>query len=654
MLGIFRANKHVITLSKSLRSYSSIAVGVEDISSQHTNSTESVVVASTTTKSSTTPNSSTIQQILKNLPSAKLTESYRLSSVLLSDIHSSNNSRDDQIRQELVLLRDQRDYPNLIKILEVWSSKDIKGMMKVLGHETVSNYLGEIISFGHLSIFRHYNLTPILNSIKVHSSSRSKRKFTPHDITKSIRNIYSNILYDTNKSREHIYDREKRKDIYASGNLTGSKLSVSDFENLIRLELSNFKVDLASRWFKLFRKYQGGDELYKLKMTPELWKLVFRMEAGGDNKLWIIKPTELSNISYNPMYRRGYIGQHVNFSIQDIQDSSVWSDLDLEFHGCIVQHFGYNGKIDILKKYVETIWGINSKGQLSGTKLSKFDRLYPDLKFLSSLFVSLAYNGEFYYAIKYVNNFQKIYDEMDNTQLANKNFWERVFHWANISTSFTEENALKYFLKQSNYIGEGVESLTLQELTNDVDFDYEGYLQFLNKLKVERCDIFNQIWQIIHQEEENFGFSNYIYKLYLNFLKEHIIPTEVETEQKYYDYLSILLKKYQLYHVDAKSFTKRGNLGFFPTNDIDKSIRVLYTDALRALIDYKGEQLKIGHIEPLINEWSLDNEMRLELEDWVANDRIKYYKEKLETRREQFMNNLRSDDNDNDSLLDLM
>ena len=64
--------------------------------------------------------------------------------------------------------------------------------------------------------------------------------------------------------------------------------------------------------------------------------------------------------------------------------------------------------------------------------------------------------------------------------------------------------------------------------------------------------------------------------------------------------------------------------------------------------------IKIGHIEPLINEWSLDNEMRLELEDWVANDRIKYYKEKLETRREQFMNNLRSDDNDNDSLLDLM
>lgn len=46
--------------------------------------------------------------------------------------------------------------------------------------------------------------------------------------------------------------------------------------------------------------------------------------------------------------------------------------------------------------------------------------------------------------------------------------------------------------------------------------------------------------------------------------------------------------------------------------------------------------------------------MRLELEDWVANDRIKYYKEKLETRREQFMNNLRSDDNDNDSFLDLM
>ena len=115
-------------------------------------------------------------------------------------------------------------------------------------------------------------------------------------------------------------------------------------------------------------------------MTPELWKLVFKMEAGGDNKLWIIKPTELSNISYNPMYKRGYIGQHVNFSIQDIQDSSIWSDLDLEFHGCIVQHFGYNGKIDILKNMWK-LYGVSIARQLSGTKLSKFDRLYPDLKF---------------------------------------------------------------------------------------------------------------------------------------------------------------------------------------------------------------------------------------------------------------------------------
>ena len=132
----------------------------------------------------------------------------------------------------------------------------------------------------------------------------------------------------------------------------------------------------------------------------------FRMEAGGDNKLWIIKPTELSNISYNPMYRRGYIGQHVNFSIQDIQDSSVWSDLDLEFHGCIVQHFGYNGKIDILKKYVETIWGINSKA-IEWNQTFQIRSFISRFEILSSLFVSLAYNGEFYYAIKYVNNFQK-------------------------------------------------------------------------------------------------------------------------------------------------------------------------------------------------------------------------------------------------------
>ncbi|EMG45451.1 hypothetical protein G210_4372 [Candida maltosa Xu316] len=640
MQGVLRTNKYVVSISKTLRNYSTVAVPLnEDV----------VISAATATvppqqKQNTIQSSSNIQQLLKTIPSSRVVESYKISSVQLSSL---SNSTDDQVRQQIVNLRDKRDYTNLIKVLEIWSSKDIDGMVRVLGHETISNYLAELIDYGHRSVVSGYSITPILKSLriqkKVHDVDNRKR-LPMHHIIRNIRSIYSNLLYKT-KSGEHMYEKDKRRDIYASENLTGYRLSITDFENLMQLEISIGKLDLASRWFKFFRQYHGGKDEFKKYMTPKLWTLAFKIEANGENRTWTLKGTDLSNYNVNPNKGCKSYKQHSNFHISDIQDDSIFSDLDLNFHSSLIQHFGHSGKIDNIQKYIEFIWGVDKSGKLVGTKLDVNDRLYPTMGFLTELFASLSYHGEFFQAIKYINDFQSVYDGVKSTPYESKRFWERVFNQAHISTMFVEYNAFKYFLKQSNYSNHHV---TLETAQNDANFDYEGFLQFLEKLKVERRDVFKQIWTIV--QNEDIRFSSYICKTYLDYLKEGIAE---DLQASYYDYLSALLKQYHFYSIDPRSFTNTPNMGFTPTNKVRESIKVLYSEALRELIDLKGNSLYIGQIQPLIDEWSLDEEMKQDLESWVSEDRMKSYRENLELKREEFMDALKQDKED-DSLLDLL
>lgn len=101
----------------------------------------------------------------------------------------------------------------------------------------------------------------------------------------------------------------------------------------------------------------------------------------------------------------------------------------------------------------------------------------------------------------------------------------------------------------------------LKDAQNDASFDYEGYLQFIESLKSERVKTFDQLWRIVQNEEELLPFSNTIYKTYLDVLKEELV------EQKLFEYLSCLLKEYMRYNIRPDSFTKRSELGFYPTNE---------------------------------------------------------------------------------------
>lgn len=87
-------------------------------------------------------------------------------------------------------------------------------------------------------------------------------------------------------------------------------------------------------------------------MTPKLWQLVFQLEANGENKHWVLKGTELSMYKVNPLSDAMNVKKFkkfLNFSFSDFQDESIWPDLTLDFHGAVVQHFGYNGNLSQLK-----------------------------------------------------------------------------------------------------------------------------------------------------------------------------------------------------------------------------------------------------------------------------------------------------------------
>ena len=105
-----------------------------------------------------------------------------------------------------------------------------------------------------------------------------------------------------------------------------------------------------------------------------------------------------------------------------------------------------------------------------------------------------------------------------------------------------------------------------------------------------------------------------------------------------------------MYNIKAGSFTKRSGMGFFPTNDISSSIRVLYTEAMKSLIELKSTTTFLGQIEPVIEKWSIDADMERELLIWVEG-MMPTYKKDLEAKREEFMNNLAEED---DSLLDIL
>ncbi|EGW31783.1 uncharacterized protein SPAPADRAFT_62380 [Spathaspora passalidarum NRRL Y-27907] len=409
----------------------------------------------------------------------------------------------------------------------------------------------------------------------------------------------------------------------------------------------NRKLDLAAKWFRTFKRESPYD--YVGKMTPKMWILVFQIYSGGNLHLWELKSTELASIRYDPKNSRFVDSIKSNDLLADFRKSGLQvAEMGLEFHETLICSLGYEGKLSQLFNFIESVWGVDETGKIisDDVKLKPNDSRYPTMNTVISIFSSIAYNGHFFDAMKFVSEFQKSY-EITGSNALDKRFFDSIFSWCDMSTKFEEDRALSYFLRQTNVKTNGTP--TLNEISNDVNFDYEGFLEFVKKLKQERNQAFQQLWDIYQTDEIDFNHS--IYSTYLNYLKEGIADN---LEQKYYDYLSALLRQYQAYHTTSQSFNRRANLGFEPVNEKHQSVYILYQAAMKELIDIKGKSLYIGQCQPLIDEWSLDTAMKQQLSDWFKHEKLNQFKRLREKKRQEFMMTLKKEDDEDDSLLSLM
>ncbi|ODV79334.1 uncharacterized protein CANTADRAFT_26293 [Suhomyces tanzawaensis NRRL Y-17324] len=607
---------------------------------------------------------SKVKHILSQIASETYLSSLSVKSLSLSQSSCVSSVQNHVIKRELYKLVENQSYSTLMDVLLQWSVSSSTPITSVLSPEEISFLIKHVINH-QISLMHQYTITtPVLKAAqnlnltdKLKKSQQDPNFVHSRQLVMKIRDFYSNLIYSN--SSESIYSESKKLDLYDSDNLTGYQLKVTDYENLIFMELHNLKLDLASKWFQRFEAQFGADSIDH--MTYRLWILKFQVYAGGSPSNWIIQETDLASSNYyNP--RQGPINYEVTFETlykdflrYNLRQNSSKIVINNDLVTTLIYSMGYSKNVTALVNYVEAKWGIGTDGKLAAgfTKPTPDDPNYPDISIVKSVMISLAFNGKFFDALKYINTFQDAYN-IDISGPSSKSFWQDIFKWSDITTRFESKKALQYYLQniQGSDLGKkyGKATPSLKEVQKNANFDYSGYLTFVKGIQSERHNSFTALWGLYQQN--NGVFSRYIYKRYLDFINEEL---EVEKiEDNYYQVLTSLLEQYELYKISKWSFNKR-NANLNPVNSVDDAIYSLYLHALKRFVDFKCKTLNGGHCLPLIAKWSIDTSMKEELTKWFKDEKNPQYREMLEKRREEVIAKLSAEnDGEDDRFLDLI
>lgn len=638
MVYALRRGQKITGLSISKRFVSSPAVGLNEeiISSFDSHS-------GTTKTSRTIPNNTL--NTTRNTPSQlflnSLSESYSASTFKAGTIIAKN----EVIKRELCKLVELRQFDTLIDLfLKLTSKAESSQWSSILTGQELSYFIRDIIKYQIKLINQVAD-----RKISLRTDSKIKSKLAEaRRFREKIRNLYGNLIYSDGQSS--IYAVTMRSSLYNSNDLTGYKLSVTDYENLIMLELYNQKIDLASKWFQRFEQQYPQGQHYEL-MTYNMWVLKFQVYCGGSPFLWKIPQTDLYANYHNPRKstfksETSWLEIFTEFLKSYRKSSNNVSVINDKLNETLVYSIGYARNIDYLTKYIENVWGVTADGNVSEKfiMLKSDDPKFPSLNTLKAIVISFSYNQEFFQAMTYVNAFQKIYgDTIDLSSAKAKNFWDSTFKWCDISTKFDEERALSYYIKQTTDTSTRKKKKpSLKEAQENVDFDYEGFLLFINELKSKRSTTMDKLWDL-HKDTNTF-FSPKSYKIYLNYLLED------QTEQKFYDVMSLLAKQYHYYHVSKNSFNKM-HLTANKLNDTDESVYSLYNIALRELINVKWKAGYGDQCQLLLDEWALDHQMYSITSQWFKNTIMPQYRDMMEAKREEAM--IKQKTEDDEKLLDL-
>lgn len=552
-----------------------------------------------------------VEDLIKSSPSTKFVNS-------ISTTHfTSIIDNDLVVKRQLYKVYDTRNFHLLLKL--ILSFTNTKKWKNVLSQDELIFFIDKLVSH-QISLLKQHSYSKMLAKQTMGSEyngydsklqlmrQSDEQLGEAQKFIKGIRTIYGNLLLNGKKS---IYAKELRPQMQFDD--CDYKMTVGDYENLTKLEYYNHKLDLVNKWFQ---RLQAN----KVKMTNSLWDIKLKMN-GADPRLW-------ENISYQFYNKKRRIkrsifqGQMYSQILNEYMEQGGRFDDQLSN---IIYALGYDGKIEEIYTIIKTKYGIDNDKQISQTS----EKL--DMKTVNAIVVALSYNNRFSEAMGLVNVFQKYFDLDFNTKV--DGFWDNLFKWSDITTRYSRESVLRYFINNFNPT---VTSFTYKELLNDPEFDYDRYTTFLNDLTSTRRKLITQVWDLYQTTNGRFVTSPYL--VYTNLLKQ------LRDEDKMYEMLTVLYKHYKETQVTSKSFNK-SNL-----NNINDSVVRLYSRNLRNLINLKFQNNEIDYIPVIIKEWSLNDDMAMYFTKHY-NAKLPIYEKYHEIKKGDEM--LKNNQDDQDKMLDL-
>lgn len=631
---VFRRSRGLIPAAKTSARYVSSATATfsEDIY-QDTTTTK----VQTNIRQSSTGNAlaQTVKEVLVNVQSSSF-----LKSSVPDKVFATGTFNPHSVSHQLYRFAQEQQYDMLLKAFLKWTSTSVglESLQLVLTKEQISYFIKLLIDHQKTLIVNMLNINRSNRLTRAMDNAKSKEKHYRN----SIRNIYSNLIYGPKSGPEgFIYHRTKRGDLYNSSHLTGYRLTVPDYENLILHELTCNKLDLASKWFERFEAEFGSQS--RELMTDRMWMYKFLVLGGGKAPHWQVKDSEYyvrktKSTPYVLKTQQKWLEVYADYVEQR------GSPNDPRITEQLIYSMGYAENTEFLTQYIESVWGIAYNGVPTKPAELRGDPLYPNLDILQAIVVSLSYNHKFFQAMSYINAFQEVYGgkEFDLSRHDALPFWKTIFHWADQCTRFNEQRALQHYLKGTSVDIKSVRSEDLiKSAQQDVDFEYEKYLTFIDELKSKRSNTLEEIWKLF--TSTNTHFSPKIFEVRL------MTAQETRSEEKFYGLMEALAERYHYYETSPTSFNRRSNSS--PLAQLHKSAETLYLKTLQAFVDIKGFDGYIGQCEPLIQEWSLNEKMKVKMDTFLGERMLKY-RSTLEKRREEKMIEQRTE-NEDEGLLDL-
>lgn len=313
-----------------------------------------------------------------------------------------DDSKTDLIRKKVFNLINTKQYDVLAELILNWTApkSSIMDWREVFTQTEFSHIIGKLIDYQICSMHA------LINQKVISGKDEGNLKYTvARNLRDKIRHIYSNLLF---LDGSFIYEKKLRANMHTYDRRSDYVMSTYDYENLIRFELHNQKIDLAAKWFlRLEQQYPDG--LHYDFMTKELWKLKFQVYSGGAHYLWKDPKNEYYLSFYNP--RKGLLtsekdwrtvlSEYSKFGTKNGRGHPI---VDNELGEVLVYCMGYSGDVGYLLKFIESVWGVpsDSKKKTSTSVCITGDIKYPTISTLKAILVSLAYNKHFFKGMSYM------------------------------------------------------------------------------------------------------------------------------------------------------------------------------------------------------------------------------------------------------------